>query len=545
MPANVGSQDYTGTPMILDDKPGLSSTTTQHAEEENAAPENEGMNAGPGIEEVVNTLRAQGYTVTLRNSESDSDAQGAAPQASSSIGAAPVPNPSNPDAGRQIHFDYRAEGSDAPNAKLKYREPTDRDDGVEASQKWAWGQIGNAKEEKKKWGSDYRSKQVHHQPGTGGSGLDEQISTANTAKIRDKFTSHFDAFNKAKTAEIQANNNLSPEQKNKLIEENTFTSGDIDKLVGRMSMERTGTDQAVWVDKDGNLSGHPGALGSIEGSMSKGAITTEHGPRDTQRAGAVMHQFNADMEKVKAATSKAGKLQAANKAVDNMAIMGKAYSTQHLMQPAPQLSGMLPTTNADIYTARYGQIVGVYRDKNGENQLHEDGPNFQKWVKEAHKTREREKLSAASSLVKNGYISLVHPDMVAHLKKNGNDPDWTLLQQRDLPLGPDHSQANFPPMVTKKNGAKYMTLDEMKAHNETNPKNQYHLIGPPRGMVQPKPEVTGGLLSPEKSADVRAEWAKQDLEAKQKKRKADDDGEVSAPNRQRRDSYGDMEMDTQ
>jgi hypothetical protein len=182
----------------------------------------------------------------------------------------------------------------------------------------------------------------------------------------------------------------------------------------------------------------------------------------------------------------------AKQSIDNIAMLGKAYSTQHMMQPAPQLEtadlSEMKLPKAEYkgvgYHSRFGQIIGN-DDKGQKNVIGNDdkgqknvkGPGFDQWKRELHNTREREKASAASSLIKNGYGSLVHPDMVNHLKKYGNDPDQALNHQTGLSLGPAKSQANFP------DAKEPMTLDEMKAHNSDTSQQPYYLIGPPRGMV--------------------------------------------------------------
>jgi hypothetical protein len=122
-------------------------------------------------------------------------------------------------------------------------------------------------------------------------------------------------------------------------------------------MERMGTDQLGWIHGDSQLASHPGGLNSKQSSMQNG-ITDGHGTKDKLRANAVMHQFDADKKKLETATSQAEKLKEANKAVDNMAMIGKAYTTQHFMQPAPQLLTMDPSGMSNAYHSRFGQIVG-------------------------------------------------------------------------------------------------------------------------------------------------------------------------------------------
>jgi hypothetical protein len=302
--------------------------------------------------------------------------------------------------------------------------------------------------------SDYRMDQNNFfnrrtgQYGKAGSGLDEQISTASTAKIRDEF----------KNA--------------------GFSDNETNQLIGRMSMARTGTEQLGWTTKKSEVASHPGGLSKSGTDMRQG-ITSGHGTKDKERAAAVMHQFEADKSKWMGASSQEEKLKGAKQSIDNMAMLGKAYSTQHFMQPAPQLGTADLSKMPNGYHSRFGQIIG--NDETGQKGV--KGPGFNQWTKELHNTREREKASAASSLMKNGYESLVHPDMVNHLNKHHGDPDQALNHQTDLPLGSPKSQANFP--------SKAMTLDEMKAHNAQNPQNPYYLVGPPRGIVkQPENEIT-------------------------------------------------------
>src|SRR5215469_11774016 len=130
---------------------------------------------------------------------------------------------------RQTHFDPRAFGTaksngpaapTEPNSKLALREIYDRKVGTNASTKARDGapiEIDMSDEEveeqyKKQEGvltSNYRAGQAVYRRGAGGSGLDEQISAASTARIRTD-----------------------------LVKEG-FTPKEVDALVGKMSMERT------------------------------------------------------------------------------------------------------------------------------------------------------------------------------------------------------------------------------------------------------------------------------------------------------------------
>ncbi len=282
-----------------------------------------------------------------------------------------------------------------------------------------------------------------------GSGLDEQISTASTAKIRNEFKN------------------------------SGFSDDETNQLIGRMSMARTGTEELGWTTTKPGIASHPGGLSKDQNDMTFG-ITTEHFNKDKNRAKAVQEQFKADKAKWSTASSQDEKFRGAKQSVDNMAMLGKAYTTQDFMQPAPQLETADLSKMPNSYHSRFGQIVG--NDATGQTGV--QGPGFNQWKAELHNTREREKASAASSLIKSGNGSLVHPDMVEHLNRYQNDPDQALNNQSDLPLGPPKSQANFP--------SKTMTLDEMKAHNNQNPQQPYYLVGPPRGMVKrvPDSEIT-------------------------------------------------------
>jgi hypothetical protein len=359
---------------------------------------------------------------------------------------------------RQTHLGFRpgsevhkasngAVDSSGNKATLGVTEIVDKKFGERMS-----GKAGGAGDFKKKYRMDQSNffNRRTGKLGEAGSGLDEQISTASTAKIRDEF------------------------------KKEGFSDNEVNQLIGRMSMGRTGTEQLGWstTKTRPGIGSHPGGLSKSETDMRQG-ITDEHNTKDKERAKAVMHQFEADKSKWTGASSQEEKLKGAKQSIDNMATLGKAYSTQHFMQPAPQLETTDLSKMPNGYHSRFGQIIG--NDKTGQKGV--KGPGFNQWTKELHNTREREKASAASSLIKNGYGSLVHPDMVNHLNKYNSDPDQALNHQTDLPLGPQKSQANFP--------SEAMTLEEMKAHNAQNPQQPYYLIGPPRGMVrQPENEIT-------------------------------------------------------
>jgi hypothetical protein len=334
--------------------------------------------------------------------------------------AAPIPA----DKFRQTHLGVRAhENKDAPT--LAIREIHDNQFGQNAH---------TASKSSKEFSANYREPQTQYLPNSGGSGLDEMVSTATVATLRGKLAKR-----------------LSP--------------GEVEKVIGRLSEEREYVSNLGWATgkPETPLGSHPGGLSKSQTSMQRG-LTRGHGSRDRLRAKQVMAQFDSGLSVNKDPS----------RIVDETSVMALVMTVNHFMQPLPQLLNIDVSTAANnAYHPRYGWVI-VDKKKTEA---------FERMANAIHENRERRKIEAAFRLNALGYGDLLSPELQKLV--SGEEKTWEEVwdklskkEEKTPDYGPPKSQAAIPATGT---------LDEWKAEKG----KLIRAISDPRSIVKPKPVAAG------------------------------------------------------
>jgi hypothetical protein len=325
----------------------------------------------------------------------------------------------------QQHLGGRAD-RDKGNPDFVITEPHDRRFGVSVSE-----QNPDAEGFKKA----YREHTIRYREDSGGSGLDENVSTSTTAKIRD------------------------------LLHEEGLASEDIHKIVGKFSEARDHVGELMWTDGDNTeqpLNAHPGGLSKIQSDMRRG-IASQHNTRDSERAKWVMKEFkdnfsdNVPMSDV----------------IKNTKLIANVETIREMSEPFSKLSDVDASEAIDAYHPKFGPIV-----KEGELTS-----AFEHAAAAAHNNRELKKVRAADGLIKQGFGNLVPPKMTELLAEHGNDADAAhhsryVEQDRNVKdTGLPETQTTLPEVP--------QTLREMSEANKRTP-GMNRAISDPRKLIKPQ-----------------------------------------------------------
>ncbi|MBD2296378.1 hypothetical protein H6G06_23560 [Anabaena sphaerica FACHB-251] len=353
---------------------------------------------------------------------------------------------------RQTHLGSRAFGkTGSPN--LVITELHDSDFGKKVSAKHS---------ESEKFKSAYREPQIQYLPNSGGAGMDERVSTASTAKMRDQ---------------IQKETPQHSQQ-------------DIHNFVGKVSEERSHVNHLMWITENNeSLAGHPGALSKDKQDFRKG-VPQEHGKRDKQRAAWVMNEFKDSRNKK----------DPLNKTAKKVSMQGNIGTINSMSQPHPQLVKANPTSlNNEIHHAKYGQLT-----QSGSMGNKEWSPQFHKAIVEAHNEREMLKIRTAYDMKQEGYGNLLSDGMQQMISShktadNAINERFNRSKPGDLDSGLPRSQASLPDSP--------MTLDAMKQNNEkavtTSPNRRlYRAISNPRTMIRPNSKRQANLKKRSLNTDM-------------------------------------------
>jgi hypothetical protein len=336
---------------------------------------------------------------------------------------------------RQLHLGRRASGKNgSPN--LVIRERHDSDFGKKVSAKHG---------ESEKFKPAYREPQIKYLPNSGGAGMDERVSTASTAEMREQL------------------------QK----ETPQHSQQDIHNFVGKVSEERSHVNHLMWITKNnGSLAGHPGALSKDKQKFTK-AVQQEHGKKNKQRAAWVMNEFKDSRNKK----------DTLNKTAKKVSMQGNIGTINSMSQPHSQLVKANPTSlNHEIHHAKYGQLT-----QSGSIGNKEWSPQFHKAIVEAHNEREKLKIRTAYDMKQEGYGNLLSDGMLKMISSHKEADDvinerFNRSKPGDIDSGLPSSQSFLPNSP--------MTLDAMKQNNEkavttSSNRRRFRAISDPRPMIRP------------------------------------------------------------
>jgi hypothetical protein len=250
----------------------------------------------------------------------------------------------------------------------------------------------------KQFTGNYRMKQMQFLPESGGSGLDEMVSTATTAKVVKNMTK--------KGEQPQA----------------------IEDTVARLSEEREEVRHLMWAtgDEQQPLAAHPGALSTDPSDMTHG-ITQGHNTKDRVRAKWVSNQLD----------------ESTTKPLDETSAMAQIMTNQLMSQPHAQLSQVTPTVNTE---QAYHPAQGPLYDTTTSSKT----KAFQKATVDAHNARERRKWQTGENLMRLGHHDLVAPGMHQQLMESGGWSEALNKFNKDkggsklTDKGPPTSEAHVP-----------------------------------------------------------------------------------------------------